>query len=198
MHGLENLAVQDGRNVHGFRTMTQAATFGRRGTVAAPPSARPNQPRPATKTPAPAAQAAPKAARKAADDSLLGYFLWLLFSFDRRLDRRTYRYARIVANLTFVVAIGALNSQILKSKDLTAGLLLGVLMLGLVGVMAWTTLAMQVKRRHDRDKAWPWLFVGFIPIVGPIWVLVETLWLDGTPGYNRFDDPAKVAAATFA
>ena len=67
----------------------------------------------------------------------------------------------------------------------------------LIGLMIWTTLAMQVKRRHDRDKAWPWLFVGFIPIAGPIWVLVETCWLDGTPGYNRFDDPAKSAAAVF-
>jgi uncharacterized membrane protein YhaH (DUF805 family) len=77
-------------------------------------------------------------------------------------------------------------------------LLLALTLLGLVGVMLWSTLAMQVKRRHDRDKSWPWLFVGFIPIIGPIWVLVETCWLDGTPGYNRFDDPAKTAAAVFS
>jgi uncharacterized membrane protein YhaH (DUF805 family) len=187
--------------------MTQAATFGRRGTVAPPPSARPTQSRPAARSPAPAAQAwpraaptaAPKAAPKAADDSLLGYFLWLLFSFDRRLDRRTYRYARIAANLGFLFLSYQLEAALPKNVgNPGVELLLALTLLGLVGVMLWSTLAMQVKRRHDRDKAWPWLFVGFIPIIGPIWVLVETCWLDGTPGYNRFDDPAKTAAAVFS
>ncbi len=179
--------------------MTQTAAFGRRGAAAPAPSARPTQPRPATRAASAAPVAAPKADPKPADGSLLGYFLWLLFSFERRLDRRTYRYARIAANLSFVFAIGGLNSEIPKFAGRPGmELSLALLMLGLIGVMAWTSLAMQVKRRHDRDKAWPWLFVGFIPIAGPIWVLVETCWLDGTPGYNRFDDPSKVAAATFA
>ena len=179
--------------------MTQAATFGRRGTVAAPPPARPNQPRASAKAPSAPAPRSAQATPKAANDSLLGYFLWLLFSFDRRLDRRTYRYARIVANSGFVLATWGFNSELPKlAGNPGAALVLALLLLGLLGVMAWSTLAMQVKRRHDRDKSWPWLFVGFIPIAGPIWVLVETCWLDGTPGYNRFDDPAKVAAATFA
>jgi uncharacterized membrane protein YhaH (DUF805 family) len=187
--------------------MTQAATFGRRGT-AAPPQARASQPRPAARPLPQAARAAPQqsartvpapqAAPKADDDSLLGYFLWLLFSFDHRLDRRTYRYARIVANAGFLVVIYSLRSALEKSISSPGiAILLALLMLVLIGVMAWTTLAMQVKRRHDRDKSWAWLLAGFIPIAGPIWVLVETCWLDGSPGYNRFDDPAKAAAATF-
>jgi uncharacterized membrane protein YhaH (DUF805 family) len=179
--------------------MTQAATFGRRG-AATPPSARPVPARP-TNAPSPAPRAAspPRAAPKSDDASLLGYFLWLLFSFDRRLDRRTYRYARIIANAGFGFAIWSLGAEFPKvTQSLGLGLFLVLLMFVLLIVMAWSTLAMQVKRRHDRDKGWPWLLVGFIPIVGPIWVLVETCWLDGTPGYNRFDDPSKVAAATFA
>ncbi|HWF77228.1 MAG TPA: DUF805 domain-containing protein [Caulobacteraceae bacterium] len=183
--------------------MTQAATFGRRGTVAVPPAGRANQPRPAARASAPATvspTAVAKADPKPAGDSLPGYFLWLLFSFDRRLDRRTYRYARIVANLGFVVAIGCLNSELRKvvpAQSPALALCLALLIFAVLGLMSWTTLAMQVKRRHDRDKAWWWLFVGFIPIAGPLWVLVETCWLDGTPGYNRFDDPAKSAAAVF-
>ena len=187
--------------------MTQAATFGRRG-AAAPPQARPGQPRVAKPSPQAAravpmqaarAVPAPQAAPKADDGSLLCYFLWLLFSFDHRLDRRTYRYARIVANAGFGFAIWSLSSELQKvTQSLGLALFLVLLMLALLVVMAWSTLAMQVKRRHDRDKGWAWLLVGFIPIVGPIWVLVETCWLDGTPGYNRFDDPSKVAAATFA
>jgi uncharacterized membrane protein YhaH (DUF805 family) len=177
--------------------MTQAATFGRRGAAA--PPVRPNQPRPTARAPARTAAPAAPAAPKARDDSLLGFFLRLLFGFEGRLDRRTYRYARIVANTSFALAIAGLNTELPKFAG-QAGmeLFLVLLMLGIFVVMAWTTLAMQVKRRHDRDKSWPWLFVGFIPIAGPIWVLVETCWLDGTPGYNRFDDPSKVAAATFS
>lgn len=189
--------------------MTQAATFGRRGLYA-PPQSRPGQPRPAAKPPQPAERtvstppaaraAPPKAAPKADDGSLLAYFLWLLFSFDHRLDRRTYRYARIVANAGFLFLIYSLRSALEKSIGGSPGvaILFALLMFVLLIVMAWTTLAMQVKRRHDRDKGWAWLLVGFIPIVGPLWVLVETCWLDGTPGYNRFDNPAKVAASTFA
>ena len=179
--------------------MTQAATFGRRG-IAAPPQARPSPPRPVAKPLPQAARAAPapQAAPKADDGSLLGYFLWLLFSFEHRLDRRTYRYARIIANAGFGFAIWSLGAELQKGRQsLGLGLFLVLLMFVLLIVMAWTTLAMQVKRRHDRDKGWPWLLVGFIPIIGPIWVLVETCWLDGTPGYNRFDDPSKLAAATF-
>jgi uncharacterized membrane protein YhaH (DUF805 family) len=176
---------------------TTAPAFGRRGV--APPTARPAAQARAATAPAAASRPTPApAAPKAIDDSLLGYFLWLLFSFDRRLDRRTYRYARIVANLGYVFASYNLEAAMLKSGASPGmEMVLALSILGLTGLMIWTTLAMQVKRRHDRDKSWPWLFVGFIPIVGPIWVLVETCWLDGTPGYNRFDDPSRVAAAIF-
>jgi uncharacterized membrane protein YhaH (DUF805 family) len=173
------------------------ATFGRRGAVAAPPPRRPAQPPQPAWTPSP--KAAPKAALPSKDDSLFGYFLWLLFSFDGRLDRRTYRYVRIVANLGYLLAAWGLDVQILAAFGNEALQLTWALLgFGLSALMIYTTLAMQVKRRHDRDKAWGWVFLGFIPFAGPIWVLVECCWLEGTPGYNRFDDPDKSAAATFS
>ena len=174
--------------------MTQAVTFGRRGT-AAPPPVRPAQRPSIPSAPAPAARPAPKAE----DDSLAGYFVWLLFGFSGRLDRRTYRLCRIVANVGYLVlfyGFQQLTPALAANPMLALPVALG--MLGLSGVMIWSTLAMQVKRRHDRDKSWPWLFVGFIPVIGPFWVLVETCWLEGTPGYNRFDDASETAAATFA
>jgi uncharacterized membrane protein YhaH (DUF805 family) len=184
--------------------MAQSATFGRRGVASAPgaavqrpwPEARPSTPKP---TPAPAPARVQPPAATTADDSLLRHFAWLLFSFRGRLDRRTYRYARVVANLAYLAAVYGLNARLLAGADNLA-LMCGeaLLLLGLSGVMVWTTLAMQVKRRHDRDKSWPWLLVGFIPFVGPLWVLIECCWLEGTGGYNRFDDPAKRAAQTFS
>jgi uncharacterized membrane protein YhaH (DUF805 family) len=121
---------------------------------------------------------------------------WLLFSFDGRLDRTHYRLCRIVANVLFLGILSALRDN---SRHFLTGmampLLFSFLIFATVGLMVWTTLAMQVKRRHDRDKSWPWLFVGFIPIVGPLWVLIETCWLNGTPGYNRFDDRSPSTSA---
>jgi uncharacterized membrane protein YhaH (DUF805 family) len=172
--------------------MAQATTFGRRG-AATPSPARPAQSSPAPRTPAP--QSAPASE----EDSLAKIFLALLFSFHGRLDRRTYRLCRIVANVGFLLALYGLRGAAPKPSDNPAMLLLtALLLLGLSVVMVWSTLAMQVKRRHDRDKSWPWLFVGFIPVIGPVWVLIECCWLEGTPGYNRFDEPSKTAAATFA
>jgi uncharacterized membrane protein YhaH (DUF805 family) len=181
--------------------MPQTTTFGRRG-LAAP---APIQPAPRPK-PTPAARVAPQAPARAqasfADPetrTVAAHFVWLLFRFDGRLSRITYRYCRIVSNLAFLVIIYSLRAASPRFADnLAMELLIAVLMLAALALMAWTTLAMQVKRRHDRDKSWPWLFVGFIPIIGPIWVLIETCWLDGTTGYNRFDDPAEIAARTFA
>jgi uncharacterized membrane protein YhaH (DUF805 family) len=172
--------------------MTQAVTFGRRGTAAPQPSrVAPSQPAPRS----PMAQAAPSDE----EDSLATFFLKLLFSFKGRLDRRTYRLCRIVANVGYLLIVYGVRDAMPKLVGNPAmALLFGLVMIGLSVVMIWSTLAMQVKRRHDRDKSWPWLFVGFIPIIGPFWVLVECCWLDGTPGYNRFDDPSKTAAATFA
>ena len=173
--------------------MAQAATFGRRGAATPPAPVRPAPSRPAPAGPP------TRTAPEAEDDSLLTYLLKLLFSFEGRLDRRTYRLCRFVANAAVLLSFYGLRN-IVQTATNNPGLavLIVLVMLGLYVVWIWSTLAMQVKRRHDRDKSWPWLFVGFIPIVGPIWVLVETCWLEGDPGYNRFDDPAKTAAAAFA
>jgi uncharacterized membrane protein YhaH (DUF805 family) len=171
--------------------MTQAVTFGRRGTAAPQPS------RVAPSQPAPRSPMAP-AAPKDEEDSLATFFLKLLFSFKGRLDRRTYRLCRVVANVGFLLVIYGLRGVMPKIDNPGMALLFALCLIGLSVLMSWSTLAMQVKRRHDRDKSWPWRFVGFIPIIGPFWVLVECCWQDGTPGYNRFEDPSKTAAATFA
>ncbi|HYD12072.1 MAG TPA: DUF805 domain-containing protein [Allosphingosinicella sp.] len=51
-------------------------------------------------------------------------------------------------------------------------------------------LAVSVRRLHDQDKSGWWILIGFIPIVGGIWLLVLYL-LDGTRGPNRFGPDPK-------
>jgi len=57
----------------------------------------------------------------------------------------------------------------------------------------WPSLALQVKRWHDRNRSGWMVLVNLIPIVGPIWAFIEIGCLPGTPGPNDYgDDPLAV------
>jgi uncharacterized membrane protein YhaH (DUF805 family) len=46
-----------------------------------------------------------------------------------------------------------------------------------------------IKRFHDRDKSGWWVLIGLIPLIGPLWLLIELGFLKGTDGPNRFGPP---------
>ena len=54
----------------------------------------------------------------------------------------------------------------------------------------WVSLAISVKRWHDRGKSGWWVLIGFIPIIGGLWALIETGFLGGDPGPNQYGDRA--------
>ena len=54
------------------------------------------------------------------------------------------------------------------------------------GISLWSGLCIAIKRYHDRDKSGLWVLIQLVPIVGPLWYFVETGFLAGTPGPNRF------------
>ena len=54
----------------------------------------------------------------------------------------------------------------------------------------WAGLALQVKRFHDRDKSGWWVLIGFVPVIGGLWLLIELGFLRGTEGANRFGGDA--------
>ena len=63
---------------------------------------------------------------------------------------------------------------------------LGILML----LILWPSICLYAKRWHDRGKSGWWSLIGFVPLIGGIWMLVELGFLRGTEGPNRFgDDP---------
>lgn len=47
------------------------------------------------------------------------------------------------------------------------------------------TLAVTVRRLHDVGKSGWFIFIGLIPIIGAIWLLILTL-SEGKPGYNKY------------
>jgi uncharacterized membrane protein YhaH (DUF805 family) len=50
----------------------------------------------------------------------------------------------------------------------------------------WVSLAVAVKRWHDRGKSAWWILIVFVPVVGGIWYLIECGFLEGTSGANRY------------
>jgi uncharacterized membrane protein YhaH (DUF805 family) len=54
-------------------------------------------------------------------------------------------------------------------------------------------LAVQIKRWHDRNKSGWWVLISLIPLIGPIWAIIETGFLPGTPGPNDHGpDPLEI------
>ena len=111
----------------------------------------------------------------------------LLFSFEGRINRKPYWMfilAAIVVNIIVAVLAAMLGDVV--------GLILTIIM---AIAMIWAGLAVSVKRWHDRDKSGWWVLIGLIPVIGPIWVLVECGFLTGTAGQNRFgSDPLSGSA----
>lgn len=116
----------------------------------------------------------------------------LLFSFNGRIRRLHYWLAALGAGFVYgiVAALGLMLGTMLNHGDGPGVLGLGIYLI-VIAVALWTGLALQVKRWHDRDKSWVWIFISFIPLIGAIWALVECGFLDGTQGPNKYGPSPK-------
>jgi uncharacterized membrane protein YhaH (DUF805 family) len=82
---------------------------------------------------------------------------------------------------------GAAGTEIEIGPGEMAGGIAAVLALVIVGILnLWITLAITVKRFHDRDKSGWWVLIGLVPAIGALWILIECGFLKGTTGDNRF------------
>lgn len=68
--------------------------------------------------------------------------------------------------------------------------LFGVVFILFICVTFWISLAVTAKRWHDRGKSGWMVLISFIPVIGPIWTLIECGFLRGTQGRNSYgNDP---------
>jgi uncharacterized membrane protein YhaH (DUF805 family) len=118
----------------------------------------------------------------------LGNFL---FSFHGRISRYHYwvQFFLPYIALDFIAII----------IDLITGMYNAQTGLGLLSTIfpvlaIWPSLAINVKRCHDRDRSGWFLLVSLIPLVGVIWLFVDLGCLRGSIGQNRFGpDPVQPA-----
>jgi uncharacterized membrane protein YhaH (DUF805 family) len=102
----------------------------------------------------------------------------LLFSFEGRVNRQPYWMFILAMTVAYIVLVG-IGIAISENVGMILMVIFGI-------VMIWSSLAMQVKRWHDRDKSAWWLLMNFVPFIGALWVFIECGFLRGTEGQNRF------------
>ena len=107
----------------------------------------------------------------------------LLWSFEGRIPRRTYWAVQgTVMGALFIFSMIAAAVE----SDPNAEVFLGLFTLVFFVPWIWITLAIQVKRWHDRGKSGAMALISFIPYVGGIWVFIECGCLRGNVGDNKY------------
>lgn len=117
----------------------------------------------------------------------------LLFGMRGRIGRGSWWLAQLVGvPIAYVVGFAAIAGMLPAVGDDAAGLpqapiaavAIAVTLLGV-----WINIAASVKRLHDRDKGGAWLLLSLIPVIGPIWIMVELGFCNGDSAPNRFGPP---------
>jgi uncharacterized membrane protein YhaH (DUF805 family) len=114
----------------------------------------------------------------------------LLFSFQGRVNRARFWLVHlgiIVVEIAIFVIVGGAammadpEAAMAASRSTTS-----LLTLVLFVPIFWISLAVTVKRYHDRNKSGWWIFIVFVPLIGAIWYFIEVGFLPGTSGPNTY------------
>jgi uncharacterized membrane protein YhaH (DUF805 family) len=115
----------------------------------------------------------------------------MCFSFQGRMRRMHYWGATILVTVVLFAVLFAIDVWLPQDENGQPSVAGATLVAIVYFVGLWTSLAIQVKRWHDRDKAGWWVLINLVPILGTLWAFVENGFLDGTPGPNRFGPSPK-------
>lgn len=115
----------------------------------------------------------------------------VLFSFTGRIPRRTFWGVSLAVTVVFYAIIFTVALTVGEANEAVAGVA-GLLLLALYIPVIWISFAVQAKRWHDRGKSGWWILIGFLPVIGAIWTLVECGCLRGSEGSNKYGaDPTR-------
>lgn len=98
-------------------------------------------------------------------------FKQLFLSLDGRINRQPFWIGIVI-----LVVVTAAASAIFPVW------LAGIIQLALV----YPSVAVYVKRCHDRGKSGWWCLLFLIPVVGIIWAIIDLGVLEGNEGANRY------------
>lgn len=107
----------------------------------------------------------------------------ILFGFEGRIARRHY-WAGSLIWFVAIFGFGLGGGMMAEAIDLPEAVLF--LMIPMFILCVWSSIALQVKRWHDRDKPGVMVLINLIPYVGGIWTFVECGCMRGTEGVNSY------------
>ena len=103
-------------------------------------------------------------------------FKWLFLALEGRVNRKVLWLNFVVPYFVIAIVVGIIDG--------IAGTL-GVLTTIFSIIMIWPSIAVQVKRCHDRGRTGWFILIGLVPLLN-IWLLVELGFLKGTTGSNKY------------
>jgi len=116
---------------------------------------------------------------------------YVLFSLDGRINRQVY-WLRFAVPYLICYGIAAFIDQMMIGNRTYAFPYLIILV---VLVALWPSIAAAVKRLHDRNRSGWFLLFALVPIAN-IWIMIEIYFLKGTDGPNTYGpDPLAAGAA---
>jgi len=112
---------------------------------------------------------------------------YLFTSLEGRINRQRFWIGVLVLVVISVIASildGILGTPRLGASEMSPGT--GLISLIVSLILIWPSICLTGKRWHDRNKSAWWILINIIPVIGWIWALVETGFLRGTAGANRY------------
>ncbi|UCE79998.1 MAG: DUF805 domain-containing protein [Nitrospiraceae bacterium] len=103
---------------------------------------------------------------------------WFLFSFEGRINRKPFWIYNLSILALFIIFSLLFGTDITMQSD-DESWIFALLLL-------WPSLAVTIKRWHDLNKSGWYILINLIPIVGPIWTFIQTGFIPGTSGNNRY------------
>jgi len=137
--------------------------------------------------------ASPQATLEHESDTVIPLTLkQILFSFQGRIGQKTFWLCLLVSTLiTWVIIAGLafITFALSGNTDASLSLFLSIMYLLCIPT-GWIGLALQAKRWHDRNKSAWWILIMFVPVIGPLWMLIEAGFMAGSPAANNYGPPS--------
>jgi uncharacterized membrane protein YhaH (DUF805 family) len=106
----------------------------------------------------------------------------LLFSLNGRIGRSTYWLRFYLPCLAICLALVYLDFALgTLDRHRGLGVFSGIFLL----LASYPSIAVSVKRCHDRNRSGLFLLIGLLPVIS-LWLYIELGFLAGTTGPNRF------------
>ncbi len=115
----------------------------------------------------------------------------LLFGFQGRTNRAKFWLVALAIVVIEFILLAILGGSAAMSADPQQALAdigpVTSIVLIIFGLAAtWISIAVGIKRFHDRNKSGVWILIIFVPLIGSLWYLIECGFLRGTPGPNDY------------